>query len=190
MASKHELAREVRKAKLAEIEDGQVRVLGGVRREVPCLDLMPAHLDTVEVLHACNLRRGLGHRARVAQLLDLRLLAHVHGRGGGVEQGERERTVVGIGVVVVEVHRAVAVLRAADGERVVVVRVRLALQANPRGGVGELRCGGDRRLLEQRDVAPYSALCQRGLWQPLHCGCAARSAGFARPWLGGGRSTR
>ena len=153
MASQHELAREVRQAKLAEKQDGQVRILGGVRREVPRLDLMPAHLDAVEVLHACNLRRGLGHRARVAQLLDLRLLAHVHGRGGRVEERERERAVVGIGVVVVELHRArgVAVLRvaAADGERVVVVRVRLALQADSRGRVGELRCGGDRRLLEQ-----------------------------------------
>ncbi len=184
MPPEHKLAWEVRETELAEEQDGQVRILSRIGREIPRLDLMPAHLYPVQVLHARNLRRGLGHRARMAEFFDLRFLAHVHGRRGRIE-GDRDL------VLIIEVHRSIPIRRArARLVQRVVVWVCLALRADARGRVGELQRGRYRGFLEQGHVAPHGALRHWSLWQPLQCGRQAKSPRFARPRLRGRCSTR
>jgi hypothetical protein len=184
MPPEHKLAREVREAELAEVQDGLVRVLGWVRREVPRLDLVPAHLYPVQVLHAGDLRRGLRHGAGVAELFDLGLLAHVHWRGGRVE-GDRDV------VLFVEVHCAVAVLRAGDGfvERVGLIGGALRFMPIPEGESGNCDAEAIVAFLS-RDMLRPTAPFATGSVEASSCGGQARCPRFARPRLGGGCSTR
>lgn len=141
MPAEHKLAWEVRETKLAEEQDGQVRILCRIGREIPRLDLMPAHLYPVQILNARNLRRRLRHGAGMAEFFNLRFLAHVHGRSGRIE-GDSDL------VLLIEVHR-VAILRAGDRlVQRVLIRGCLAFRADARGRVGELQRGRDRGFLE------------------------------------------
>lgn len=73
------LAAEVRQAELVDVDEVQVGEVLRVRREIPRLDDVFAHLDLLEVAHQVQLRVVLHHAASCTQFLDL--LLRLHDRG-------------------------------------------------------------------------------------------------------------
>ena len=61
MPLEHERGGKVRKAELANVQHVQVGILSWIGTEVPRLELVFAHLQTIQVLHASNLGYGLCH---------------------------------------------------------------------------------------------------------------------------------
>lgn len=61
MPRKHELRRKEGKTEFADVQYGKVGVFHWIRAEIPCFYFMSSYLEAIEVLHASNLRDGLGH---------------------------------------------------------------------------------------------------------------------------------